>query len=166
MGIDKEIRNMNKVIFVDLDHTLITTISGKKFPIHSKDWKFMPDTVAVLNNLAPEYRIAIISNQEGITDGFVSEKVFLFKIEEICCKLEKILKLKKNRIIYRYCRHKKSYYQKPNPGMILDILLEEELVLEDSVMIGDSPNDEALAKNAGIQNYMYVSNLRALDIKF
>ena len=32
---------MNKAVFVIIDETLITTKSGKSFPINSEDWKFL-----------------------------------------------------------------------------------------------------------------------------
>lgn len=158
------IYKMDKIVFVDLDHTLITTISGKTFPIHSKDWKFIPDTINLLDRLKKDYKIAIVSNQAGIAHGFLTERVFVHKIEEVCTTLEKILKLKKNTIIYRFCKHKESFYRKPNPGMVYDILIEEELSIKDSIMIGDLDSDRILAENAGISNYINVLDIKDLDI--
>lgn len=152
-----------KVLFTDLDGTLIRTKSGRSFPLHSADWQFIPETVKAIkyyNNLG--YKIVIVTNQAGIENGFVNEQVFINKIEQICVALEKLLKIKKNSISYRYCKDSNSYNRKPNPGMAFDVLMEEELTLADSVMFGDFDSDKEFAKNAGITTYFDIEQIYSI----
>lgn len=152
--------NLQKVLFIDLDGTIITTKSGREFPIHSDDWKLLPTTLDALTyfyNL--NYKIIIVTNQGGISLGYVSEKVFINKIENICKKIEKILKFKEGTISYSYCKDMESFNRKPNPGMAFDNLSEYNLTLQDSIMIGDFQSDEDFSINAGISKFIHVDNL-------
>lgn len=151
---------MTKVLFTDLDGTLIRTESGRTFPLHSKDWKFIPKTLQAIKHFTDkDYKVIIITNQGGIECGFINEQVFINKIEDICIKLEKILKLKKNSISYRYCKYMESYERKPNPGMAFDALVDEELILKDSVMFGDMESDFEFSLNAGINTYYSIEDI-------
>ena len=151
---------MTKVLFTDLDGTLIKTKSGKMFPLHSEDWVFIPETLKALQYyITKDYKIVIITNQGGIESGFINEQVFINKIEKICTTLEKILKLKKNTISYRYCKYIESYERKPNPGMAFDVLIDEELSLEDSIMFGNTESDKGFAINAGIKDFYTIEEI-------
>lgn len=151
---------MTKVLFTELDGTLIRTKSGKRFPLHSEDWVFIPETIKVLQYyISRGYTIAIITNQNGVESGVINEQVFINKIESICNKLEKILKIKKNSISYRYCIKKESYNSKPLPGMAFDILTEEELTLTESIMLGKTEEDIQFAANAGIDMYISMDDI-------
>lgn len=153
-----------KVLFTDLDGTLIRTKSGKTFPIHSADWQFIPETIkAIKYHTNIGYKVIIVTNQAGIELGFVNEQVFINKIEGICTALEKILKLKKNSISYRYCKNQESYDRKPNPGMAFDVLVDEELTLKDSIMFGDFDTDREFAVNAGINKYYDIEELFSIN---
>ncbi len=147
-------KELQKVLFIDLDGTIITTRSGKKFPIHSEDWKFIPETLnAMLAYANKGYKIIIVTNQGGIESGFTTETVFMLKIEKICKSLEKVLNLKKNSICYYFCPSMEGYSRKPNPGMAFDAAIDYDLTFVDSVMIGDMDSDREFSRNAGISNY-------------
>ena len=155
----------DKALFIDLDHTLITTKSGNIFPLHSLDWKFLPETVKTVKHFYKRgFKIIIVSNQGGIEEGYMTERVFIHKIEAVCAALEKSIKLKKCSVAYSYCKKMVSYNRKPNPGMVYDAALEYELNLRESVMIGDLPSDEKLATNAGIGTYLNVTELVTFNL--
>lgn len=155
--------NLNKAVFIDLDHTLITTKSGRVFPIHSEDWKFLPDSLRALDYFYKAgYKIIIVSNQGGIEEGYITEKLFIAKIEKVCSTLEKLLKFKKNYIIYYYCSTMTDYNRKPNPGMAFEAALDYELDLIQSIMIGDMDSDKGFAVNAGINTYYDINDLPAI----
>ena len=49
---------MNKAVFVIIDETLITTKSGKSFPINSEDWKFRTNFYDLFKNaVEKQYKI-------------------------------------------------------------------------------------------------------------
>lgn len=58
-----------KIAAFDLDGTLITTVSGKKFAEDAKDWKFLfPNVMSTLKRLNTEgYKVVIFSNQRGFS---------------------------------------------------------------------------------------------------
>lgn len=155
---------MNKAVFTDLDGTVITTNSGRKFPIHSADWKFIPETLKALKYFYNKgYKIIIVTNQGGIEEGYIAEKVFISKIEKICKTLEKRLGMKANSVSYFYCTSMIGYYRKPNAGMAYEAALEYELDLNRSIMFGDYITDEQFTKNAGILEYFDINDIRYID---
>lgn len=150
-----------KILFADLDGTLIKTKSGETFPKGIWDMEFRFDVLDAIKKLQPDY-ILIVSNQGGIESGFVDAYDFQCKSEYI------------GRAIREYCgcqcyceycetNNKQDYYRKPNIGMLN--LLTETYVGDDfdyikskSLMIGDasgkegqfSDTDKKTAKNFGI----------------
>ena len=67
-----------KVIFADLDGTLIDTISGEIFPKGIWDMRIKFDVLDKIKEIKPEY-LLIVSNQGGIESGFVDAHNFRAK---------------------------------------------------------------------------------------
>ena len=157
-----------KVIFCDLDGTLIETISGETFPKGIWDMKIKVDVLDAIKKQNPEY-VLIVSNQGGIENGFVDAQKFNTKLVYIvkaigeycgceCCAM--------------YCdtNNKSDPYRKPNTGM-LEELMESyvgddfDFIKQKSLMIGDasgkegqfSDSDKKTAENFGI-DYMDVND--------
>lgn len=72
-----------KIAGFDLDDTLITTKSGKRFPENKDDWKFKDNVEKILKQLIKQkYYLLIITNQKGLkTRDEVN--AFMDKIESI-----------------------------------------------------------------------------------
>ena len=150
-----------KVIFCDLDGTLIETISGETFPKGVWDMRIKFDVLDAIKKLNPEY-IFIMSNQGGIESGFVDEYDFKNKIGYIACAIREYCDCK---CYYMYCEtnDKSDPYRKPNTGM-LEILVESyveddfDFIKQKSLMIGDASGkegqfsdiDKKTAENFGI----------------
>ena len=157
-----------KIIFSDLDGTLINTISGETFPKGIWDMQIRFEVLDKIKKTKPEY-LLIVSNQGGIESGFVDEYDFRIKSEYI------------TRAINEYCdcecysmycesNDKSDPYRKPNTGM-LQSLLEKyvgddfDYIKQKSLMIGDasgkegqfSDSDKKTAENFGI-DYMDVDD--------
>lgn len=75
----------SKILGFDMDSTLITTISGKTFPVDNKDWKILyPNIPEVIQKYAADgYRIVIFTNQKGIKEGKQDKKGMQNKIESV-----------------------------------------------------------------------------------
>ena len=157
---------MNKAVFVIIDETLITTKSGKSFPINSEDWKFKTNFYDLFKNaIEKQYKIVLIDNQLGIGQGFITEKIFLHKIETICKVIEEDLKLKNNSIIYTYCTDTEDLFRlKPNPGMLYELALDNEIILKDSVLIGNSEEDKLFSFIGGINSYYSLCQLPFISL--
>lgn len=163
-----EILKNKKVIFCDLDGTLIETISGEPFPKGIWDMRIKLDVLDAIKKLNPEY-VLIVSNQGGIENGFVDAQKFSIKLFYI---VESINEYCGCECYAMYCdtNNKSDPHRKPNTKM-LETLLEDyigddvEYIKQKSLMIGDasgkegqfSDSDKKTAENFGI-DYMDVNN--------
>lgn len=155
-----------KVLFIDLDSTLIKTISGKTFPEDITDFRIqLPVLDKIVEKLPNLEYFYIVTNQGGIEKKYVDEDEFIDKITAILTFCSGYLsdKLDKANIFtsYEYCpsENKKDFYRKPNTGM-LEILKEDckECSKDSMLMIGDasgkpgdfSDSDKKCAENFGI----------------
>ena len=162
--------NKKKILFIDLDGTLIHTASGKTFPEGIWDMVF---DFEVLDKIK-EYgfkAICIITNQGGIEKGFVDGIHWVNKIEYICSCIEEYTGI---RCDFEFCptNDKNDPHRKPNKGMIDDYLndpLTRDFGSYDDccLMVGDasglegqhSDDDKRCAENAGI-DYMDVTEFK------
>lgn len=163
-----EILKNKKVIFCDLDGTLIETISGETFPKGIWDMRIKLDVLDAIKKLNPEY-VLIVSNQGGIENGFVDAQKFSIKLFYI---VESINEYCGCECYAMYCdtNNKSDPNRKPNTKM-LETLLEDyigddvEYIKQKSLMIGDasgkegqfSDSDKKTAENFGI-DYMDVDD--------
>ena len=157
-----------KILFSDLDGTLIETISGETFPKGIWDMKLRLDVLDAIKKLNPDY-IFIVSNQGGIESGFVDAKKFETKLFYI---IEAIGNYCDCECYAMYCdtNNESDPYRKPNTKM-LKTLLEDyvgydfECFKHEILMIGDasgkegqfSDGDKKTAENFGI-DYMDVDD--------
>lgn len=157
-----------KILFADLDGTLIKTKSGKTFPKGIWDMEFRFDVLDAIKKLNPDY-ILIVSNQGGIERGFVNALNFYAKSEYITRSIREYCGIE---CYAMYCEtnDKSDTYRKPNTGMLHSLLKKYigddfDYIKQKSLMIGDasgkegqfSDTDKKTAKNFGI-DYMDVND--------
>jgi bifunctional polynucleotide phosphatase/kinase len=135
-----------KVIFADLDHTLITPKGKHIFPKTIDDWKWKDETIVPkLKNMYYDmgYEIVIVSNQKKMTKDEVKIK---------------------SKMIYDNLRipfvfisgHSNLYYRKPQLGL-WEVLIEyifldiKYIDYSSSIFIGDSIADLYFARNINIK---------------
>ena len=154
-----------KVLFADLDGTLIGTVSERTFPLGIWDMKFRFNTLDAIKNYGFEC-LYIVTNQGGIEKGFVNERHFTKgKMNYIQFALEEYLGIP---VGYQYCHLNYGNYRKPNIGMLENACREITkwgigVNKRDMLMIGDasgllgqySDTDRKTAENFGI-DYMDV----------
>lgn len=156
-----------KVLFTDLDGTLIDTISGETFPKGIWDMSIRLYVLDKIKEMKPDY-VFIVTNQGGIESGFANKANFQAKLEYV------------GRAVSEYCgcncyamvcetNDKTNPYRKPNVGMLSELCKNHlsNLVYNKSslLMIGDasgkegqfSDSDKKTAENFGI-DYMNVEN--------
>ena len=150
-----------KVLFADLDVTLIDTVSGNTFPKGIWDMRIRFDVLDTIKKLSPDY-ILIVSNQGGIENGFVNQQNFQAKSEYIGRAISEYCGCKCY-VMYCTSNDKSDPYRKPNP-MMLEHLTETyvgddfDYIKSVALMIGDasgkegqfSDSDKKTAENFGI----------------
>ncbi len=147
-----------KVLFCDLDGTLIKTKSGETFPKGVWDMELRFEVLDAIKKLNPEF-IGIVSNQGGIEKGFVDTKAFIRKSDYISYSVEEYCKSK---CVSAFCRTNdpNNEDRKPNTGMLkfLSDLFVTRFDKKTALMIGDasgkegqwSDTDKKTAENFGI----------------
>jgi len=128
----------NVAIF-DLDDTVITMVSNKKFPIDEHDWKFINNNVkTTLANLYNDrgFCIVIISNQKGLAKN--RETQWVAKLNAIAKQLNIPLKV--------YAAKHENKYRKPIPTFFDIIKSKININFTTSFFCGDAcgrPGDYA-----------------------
>lgn len=156
-----------KILFSDLDGTLIKTKSGKTFPEDASDYEFKKEVIDAIVKLSPTY-LFIVTNQGGI-GKFVQKSDFEHKLSDIVSYLEINTGVCIVDAIYCDSEDKKNEMRKPNAGMLSKMLDSHSLnsfyEKDDMLMIGDasglpgqfSDSDKKCAENFKI-DYLDVSD--------
>lgn len=137
-------------IFLDRDGV----INRRRIEDYVKRWgefEFLPDIFQVLPELhAAGYRAVLITNQQGIAKGLMTED----DLADIHAQMQKELEDRTGHhfdAIY-HCPHGKDQgckCRKPEPGMLLQAAQEHGIDLACSWMIGDSESDIEAGLQAG-----------------
>ena len=162
---------MNKILFLNVDNAVTTTISGKPFKQHSKDVAVLPGTTAALDYFkSAGWLILGISNQTGVEASYESlaevKAEMQFTIELLpqiasiylcpdfhgfhCWRIEY-----ENYIPSLFDSPYKGYYRKPSPGILFYAYNFEnccdnpEDFMKDCCMVGNNAEDKETARNAG-----------------
>ena len=172
-----------RVIIFDLDGTLIETESGKTFPENVSDMKLRREVINKIKPLAERLQnsehilcVGIISNQGGISLGYVDNMRFIDKMNYVKSSIRDIVGADLELHSYFCSSDKDEEYRKPNTGYF-KILCEDLEYLgyhyekEKMVMIGDasgkpgdfSESDKMFAKNCGV-DYIDVEDFIKIEI--
>lgn len=133
---------MNKILFIDLDDTLIETKSDKTFPKDITDWKFKKNALYSLSTYASDHYIRIITNQTGINEGYYKPKDIQCKIDSVITNIEEYcineIQVMPNidYVISGMSVHSKV--RKPNPKIALDIMKSLKVESVNCLMIGNA----------------------------
>lgn len=130
----------DKIAAFDLDGTLISTLSGKKFASGHSDWKLMPHVKDKLKELQSSgYRIVILTNQGGLPKGKPTKDDFKKKMNAIATELDLPLLV--------IAASDQDVYRKPCTGMWSHIVEKEngEILpnLSRSFYVGDAAGRSA-----------------------
>ena len=165
-----------KLIFADLDGTLIKTKTGSPFPKGIWDMEFRMNVLDKIDQIGPKF-LAIVTNQGGIGSGFLNERHFTKgKMNFITMSLKEYLKIP---VLYNYCSttDENCKFRKPNTGMLESLLrqishnFDCKIEKSEILMIGDasgkvgqhSDSDKVCAQRFGI-DYLDVEDLLKIDV--
>lgn len=151
--------NKNKAFLLDRDG-VINEDRGYIYKI--KDFKILKGVIEGIKYLNKnKYIVCVVTNQSGIGRGLYNESDLN--------KLHKHLQYKLNKKgahidNFYFCPFhetggigkykKKSFFRKPNPGMLLQAMKEFNICNKKSFMIGDKPTDKLASRRARVKfNY-------------
>lgn len=152
-------------VFLDRDGVINKKLPDGSYVTKWEEFEFLPGAVEGLAALARKgYELYIVSNQQGIGRGLMSEK----DLAAIHANMKE--ELARHGVLIRdirFCPHLKEadcFCRKPKPGMIIDAAAIHHVRLRDAIMIGDSDSDMRAGKAAGCRTMQVVAGRSLLDI--
>lgn len=158
-----------KILFTDLDGTLITPKGNRKFPKDEDDWAPIPESIKFLKEYQSNgYKLILVTNQAGISKGYLKEQDITNKI----IKMEKSLGISFH--LKFIATSMNSDYRKPKVSKLKEDLHNSGIIVDEkkSLMLGDaggrkmdhSSDDKKFAENLGIP-FIHVDDLGLLNLK-
>ena len=152
-----------KILFTDMDGTLIKTRSGKPHAVDCNDWVLKSDVIQKIYEMGIS-RLHIVSNQGGIEKGYYTKQDMERKFKNICSAIETFSNKGYCPFIVSYdfsvSNARTDVKRKPNTGMLVNYLavFGTKYSKSDCLMIGDasgkpgdfSDSDKKCAENFGI----------------
>mgnify|MGYP006154598719 FL=1 len=138
-------------LFLDRDGVINVKLDGR-YVKNTDEFEFIIGAETAISKLSKIFnRILIVTNQQGIAKGIMSDKdlgvlhdYMLFELKKNGGVIDKIY----------YCPHlaaENCSCRKPNPGMIQQAIIDfPEIKVEDSYLIGDSDTDILAGNKMGL----------------
>ena len=129
-------------LFLDRDGVINKKLDGK-YVRNFSEFQFLQGALKAVSDLSDIFnRIIVITNQQGVAKGIMSEadlnllhSQMVKQIENVGGKIDKIY----------YCPHlaeSNCICRKPKPGMIQQAIKDfPDIIIEDSFLVGDSQSD-------------------------
>ena len=139
-------------LFLDRDGVINVKLEGGRYVKNTNEFEFIVGAETAISKLSKIFnRILIVTNQQGIAKGIMSDKdlgvlhdYMLFEIKKNGGEIDKIY----------YCPHlatESCNCRKPNPGLIQQAMIDfPEIKLEQSYLIGDSDTDIIAGNKMGL----------------
>jgi histidinol-phosphate phosphatase family protein len=138
-------------LFLDRDGVINVKLDGQYIK-NTDEFDFIKGSEMAISKLSKIFnRILIVTNQQGIAKGIMSDKDLCVLHEYMLCELKK-----NGGVIDKiyYCPHLSSENcncRKPNPGMIEQAMIDfPEIKLSQSYLIGDSYTDIQAGNKMGL----------------
>jgi len=132
-----------KIYAFDIDDTIITPKSGKKFAVNKDDWKIMYPNIKdeLKKHISNGFKIVFMSNQSGIGKGKTPEGDWKYKIDKIQEYLDIPFQV--------FAGIESDYYRKPSFG-VWELMVEKYnggLKVEKATYIGDAAGRPKTSKH-------------------
>tara|TARA_Y200000002_G_C22436225_1_gene560194 strand:+ start:115 stop:660 length:546 start_codon:yes stop_codon:yes gene_type:complete len=152
---------MKKAMFLDRDGVINV---DKGYVYKWEDFQLTKGCIEALKRIQIlNYKIIIVTNQSGIARGYYTEKDYQNLNSSF---LDYMISQKINITASYHCPHhplfskgedSKCNCRKPKPGMFLKAAEENDILLSESIAIGDQLRDLLAAKAAGINHRYLIS---------
>jgi D-glycero-D-manno-heptose 1,7-bisphosphate phosphatase len=148
-----DLSNIRLIVF-DVDGTLTKTKSGATFRKTADDWEPIDGRIAKLRDLREQaFSLALASNQGGVAFGYMEEA----DIQRELQRTAKWFYIPEQAVFACYTHPKASIdryrtvddRRKPGADMLIEAMQAYHVSAAETLMVGDRPEDEEAAKNAG-----------------
>ena len=143
---------MNKAVFLDRDGTINI---DKGYVYKPEDFEFMPgapEGIKLLNDIG--FKVIVISNQSGIARKLYTSE----DVHRLHKHIDNELGIFGAKIdAYYFCPHHPDFdivceCRKPNIGLIKQAVIDYNIDINESWMVGDKASDIECANNAGLKS--------------
>ena len=121
----------------------------------------VPDCIKRLNDAG--YRVIVVSNQQGVAKGLISEDDLQAIEDEITRQVASVgAKISG----FYYCKHLSSQHcscRKPRTGMLTQAAREHGIDLNESFLVGDTEKDMIAGKGAGCKTVLVLTGSITAD---
>ena len=153
----------NKAVFLDRDGTIAPDVHYCSRAEDFNLFSFTAKAIRMLNNHG--FKVIIITNQSGIARGYFTEEI-LATIHE---KMIRELTQKGATLdgVY-YCPHHPDEHcvcRKPNTDLVRRAVLDHDIEIEQSFVIGDSPVDIGMGKRVGCKTILLWNASSPIELK-
>lgn len=153
-----------RALFVDLDGTVRTTITGHVHPLEPWDQQLRPGVLEQLTQHRERgYAVVGVTNQGGVALGLLTEAMVEAINQQLMQELapglfDLILYCPYHPFGRLLAYHRDANNRKPRPGMAYDARDRLGLDLSASIMVGDMETDRQFAVNAGIGTFVWADD--------
>ena len=150
-----------KAVFIDRDDTLSKDVGYCSDPVDFNVFDYVPESILRLNEAG--YLVIIITNQSGISRGFLNEEILskihdkmIMQIGEAGGKIDDIF----------YCPHlpeDECKCRKPEIGMGIEAIRKYNINTSASFMIGDADKDIEFGKRIGCKTFQIIDGFTFKD---
>ena len=142
---------MRRCVFLDRDGVINVKPPDGEYVRRWEEFRLIPaavDWIRLFNAL--DLLVVVVTNQRGVARGLVAPE----ELERIHANMrEQLLGLGARIDDVFCCPHEKDVCdcRKPRPGLVQAAARKWDIDLARSVMVGDSPSDEELARRCGMR---------------
>lgn len=146
----------NKAIFLDRDGVVVRSIIINKksyAPRSLKDFKILPKVSIFSEKLKKKkFKLIIVTNQPDVSRGLIKRSILnqMHKLLKEKCKFDDIY--------VSTSSSRKSFFRKPNPGMLISAIKKHNLNVKKCYLIGDRESDILAAQKVGCKSIFIERN--------
>jgi len=148
-----EIKKRVPALFLDRDGVIIEDMNYIRDPKKVKILKGACDLIANFKDIG--WKIILVSNQSGISRGFFSWNDY----EKVNLEMIKLLGNNKPDAIYANGNGPDNFvnsWRKPSPEMLFEATKDLNIILQESIIIGDRLTDLMAGNKAGLKYLIHV----------
>ncbi len=153
---------MRRCIFLDRDGVINEKAPDGQYILSWEDFRFIPETVDWIKLFnAMDFLVIVVTNQRAVAKGLLTSRGLETIHTEM---LAALLSAGAHVDDVFYCPHEESTCEcrKPKPGLVLQARQKWDIDLHQSLMIGDSESDFALARTCEMR-FIHTAHGRILN---